>query len=241
MPPSSESSSDSSESSISDSDWTGNDGESSEYDEEAEAVPSLRGKKALVTAKCPRRYLREWRKRKANAMLIPSDMGKKAFLDSFRRVVGTCTSQKLLAATCHEDRHVRVRSSTKEREKHYHLAVKMSDNFPHKKVAEAFHKKHGVKLGFSFKFASFGEVLKYVMEKEGQGTAPEVCLDNAPAKFPARLDLQAELPAAAPQAPVGPEPDVTEPVVEEEQWTENEGESTADEEEAEAHQSVAQR
>ena len=108
MPPSSESSSDSSESSISDSDWTGNDGESSEYDEEAEAVPSLRGKKALVTAKCPRRYLREWRKRKANAMLIPSDMGKKAFLDSFRRVVGTSTSQKLLAATCHEDRHVRA-------------------------------------------------------------------------------------------------------------------------------------
>ena len=50
MPPSSESSSGSGESSITDSDWTENDGESSEYDEEAEAVPSLRDKKASVTS-----------------------------------------------------------------------------------------------------------------------------------------------------------------------------------------------
>lgn len=210
----------------SDSDCTGNDGESSDWDEEAPATAALRGKVALVSAKCPRRYLRKLKIRKARGQRIPSDMGKEEFLQGFRGVVGTQCNETLKVASCHAEPHARVRASTKQPEGHYHLAVRMSNNFPHQRVAQEFKRKYGITITFNFKWGNLGEVLGHLMQP---GRKPSEGLDTKPATYPARLDLKAELPTA-PMA--GDSSDL------EEQWIVNEGESSDDEEEAPAHQSL---
>ena len=139
-------------------DWTGNEGESTDCDVECPADAKLRGRVALVSAKCPRQYLRAAEKRKAKGTQIPSDMEKGEFLLAFRRLLASQCTAKLEAATCHVEPHLRKRISTQKREPHYHLAVRMSDNFPHKRIADAFYKKHGIQITFSFKLKKVGRV-----------------------------------------------------------------------------------
>ena len=210
----------------SDSDCTGNEGESSDWDEEAPATGALRGTVALVSAKCPRRYLKKSKIRKARGQRVPSDMSKADFLQAFRRVVGTQCNETVKIATCHAEPHSRVRTSTKVPETHYHLAVRMSNNFPHQRVAQEFQSKFGMTITFNFKWKNFGEVLGHLMQP---GRKLPEGLDTKPATYPVKLDLKSELPS---EPVVGKSSDL------EEQWIVNEGESSDDEEEAAAHQSL---
>jgi hypothetical protein len=227
-------------SSSSSKEWTDNEGESTDCEQEAPANPSLRSRAALVTAKCPRHYYRNGKVRKDKMKRIPEDMTKQAFLKAFRDVVGTECNQSLLAATCHEVFHKRKRRSTKRQEKKYHIAVKMSNNFPHKKITEAFKDKHGIGISFNFKMKPFSAVVGYLLQ---EGLKPATELDTQPAKYPASLDLAAELPST-PAAPPRMEPAQTqgkecpEEASQEDVWTSNEGDSTDEEEVAPAESSL---
>ena len=86
MPVKSSSSEDSSTSSETDSDWTRNDGSTSEEEEEIPANQSLRGMACLVTAACPRKYPRALKERKASRLVLPGDFSTQEFLQKFRRV-----------------------------------------------------------------------------------------------------------------------------------------------------------
>eukprot|EP00973_Karenia_brevis_P060198 8376382-Karenia_brevis.AAC.1 len=111
--------SDSSDSSDSSSEaWTGNEGESTDADEEVEAQPSLRGAACLVTASCPRKYPTELAVRKEKGKMIPEDFGKVEFLNKFRRIVGSHCNQRVEKATCHDEPHKRYRPSKSRRERH---------------------------------------------------------------------------------------------------------------------------
>ena len=72
MPVKSSSSEDSSTSSETDSDWTRNDGSTSEEEEEIPANQSLRGMACLVTAACPRKYPRALKERRASRLVLPT-------------------------------------------------------------------------------------------------------------------------------------------------------------------------
>ena len=122
-------------------------GESTDCDNEMPAVASLRGRTALVTCRCPRKFSRTAATRKAEGNRIPADLSKKAFLDAFRRVVGSQCNQQLESATCHSLLHGRVRRSTKQPEVKYSMAVHVSDKFtyhwfcfpkPHQKFVVSF-------------------------------------------------------------------------------------------------------
>ena len=106
-------------------------GESTDCDFEVPAAASLRGRTALVTCRCPRQFYRSATTRQTEGTRIPADVDKKAFLDAFRRVVGSQCNQKLETASCHSVFHGRVRRSTKQPEVKYSLAVHMSDKFPY--------------------------------------------------------------------------------------------------------------
>jgi hypothetical protein len=83
-------SSNGSDSSIASStEWTQNEGESSENDEETPADPSLRGTTFLVTVACPRNYTSELEARKARRIMLPEDFSKEDLLKKFRRVFNT--------------------------------------------------------------------------------------------------------------------------------------------------------
>jgi hypothetical protein len=73
------------------------------------------------------------------------------------------------------------------------MAVLMSGNFAHKKVADAFQKQHGIRISFSFKLMRFVGNLQYLMVP---GKKASTDLDLAPAKYPPTLDLKAEMAAA---------------------------------------------
>ena len=115
-----------SSSSESDDDCTCNEGVSTDSETEAPAIASLRGKVAVVTAKCPRQYLRDQKDRVARRCRIPADMTKDAFLQAFRKLMATECNQSLKAATCHAVLHSKKRRSTREREKKLKLVVRMS-------------------------------------------------------------------------------------------------------------------
>ena len=163
-------------------DWTENEGDSTDCEEEVPAAPSLRGRVAIVTVRCPRRYPRQLRVRKEEGLKIPADMGKLEFLRCFRQVVSSHCSQKLISATCHGELHGRKRKSTQLPEKKIRLAVRMQNYFPHRKIADAFQKKHGLKITFNFMAGTWERALGVLMTKG----AVEL-LDLEPEKYPTRL------------------------------------------------------
>lgn len=223
------SSSSDSDSSSSHAAWTCNEGDSSDCDEEAPAKANLRGKVAIVTASCPRQYLRESSDRKKQSSNIPADMeAAKDFLAAFRRIVGSQCNQTLEMAAGVAGFHARKRKSTQQRERKMLLAIRFNNNFPHQRVAEAFQQKHGIKISFCFKLPTFGAVLKHMMAAEDQ-SAEE--FNAAAATYPPKLDLLAEIAHDAPTLPI-----VTDP--KEDPWTDNEGDSTDAEEEVAADQSL---
>ena len=126
-----------SSSSDSESEWTANEGVTSDEDEETPAAPKLRGQAALVTAACPRRYLRLAAERKERGVFIPEDFSTEEFLRSFRRVWDANTTVALEKATCHDEPHKRWRRSMDRRE-HKHIALLAGATFAHKKIADAF-------------------------------------------------------------------------------------------------------
>ena len=170
--------------------WTGNEGDSSDCGEEAPADASQRGSAALVTAACPRKYPRELEVRRRNKNMIPEDFGKEVFLKNFRGIFNRNATAKLDKAACYDEPHKRYRPSARRRERHYHIAIKTSGNFAHKKVAAAFFKAYGVRISFSFKLKRFVGNLKYLMTP---GKKPSTDLDLAPARYPPNLDIEAEL------------------------------------------------
>jgi hypothetical protein len=163
---------------------------------------SIRGQCALVTAACPRRYLRDSEQRKAQNSNIPEDFTKEEFLRNFRSVFGSSTTVKLEKATCHDEPHKRYSRHQQRRERHRHIALKASAAFAHKKIAKAFHKKYGVHIHFSFKQNRFGGYLRYLMVA-GKKTSTD--LDLSPACYPANLDVKAELKAAPHPAAAQPD------------------------------------
>ena len=218
-----------SESSSSHADWTCNEGDSSDREEEAPAKSFLRGKVALVTASCPRQYLRESRDRKEQNLKIPADMEcAKDFLAAFRRIVGSQCNHTLEMAATLAGLHGRKRKSTEQRERKLLLAIRFDNNFAHQRIADAFQQKHGIKISFCFKVRTFGAVLRYMMSAEDL-SAEE--LNTAAVTYPPKLDLLAEIVHGAPTLPL-----VTDP--KEDPWTDNEGDSTDAEEEVAADQSL---
>ena len=114
---SSRASSSSSSSSSSDTEvWTGNEGESSDNAEEVAAQPSLRGQTALVTASCPRQYLRSQALRKAKKKTIPEDFTTEEFLNKFRKVFDSHSNSSIEKLTCHDEPHKRPPLSQQTRE-----------------------------------------------------------------------------------------------------------------------------
>ena len=85
--------------------WTGNEGETSDEDEEAPADPHQRGQAALVTAACPRKYPRSVDSRRRAKKMIPSDYPKGEFLTKFRRTFNRVATEKLDKPTCHDESH----------------------------------------------------------------------------------------------------------------------------------------
>ena len=183
----------SSSSSDSESEWIANEGVTSDEDEETPAAPKLRGQAALVTAACPRRYLRLAAERKERGVFIPEDFSMEEFLRSFRRVWDANTTVALEKATCHDEPHKRWRRSMDRRERHKHIALLAGATFAHKKIADAFQCKYGLRRSFSFKHLRFGGYLRYLMVP---GKKPSSDLDVAPAKYPTTLDLSKELTVA---------------------------------------------
>jgi hypothetical protein len=171
---------------------TDNEGESTDAEEEAPADQSLRGQTCLVTAACPRQYPRELEARRAQRLMIPEDFGKEEFLTKFRRTLAKHSTVKLEKASCHSEPHKRISRTTRKRVRHYHLALKLSGNFAHKKVADAFYKEHGLRISFSFKSNRFVGNLAYLMDA---GKKASTDLDLDPSVFPRVLHLKEELKA----------------------------------------------
>ena len=90
-----------------------NEGDLSEIDDEAPAHQKLRGQTALVTAACPRKYLKCLAQRMAKNQRIPEDFSKDEFLTKFRRVFNANCNQSIQKATCHDEPHKRFNLSTK--------------------------------------------------------------------------------------------------------------------------------
>lgn len=170
-----------------------NEGDLSEIDDEAPAHQKLRGQTALVTAACPRKYLKCLAQRMAKNQRIPEDFSKDEFLTKFRRVFNANCNQSIQKATCHDEPHKRFNLSTKKRERHKHIALLASGTYAHKQVADAFFRECGIRISFSFKLKRFVGNLDYLMTP-GKKTSTD--LDTDPAKYPPTLDLQDELRAA---------------------------------------------
>ena len=169
---------------------TCNEGESSDEGEEAPADPSLRGQAGLLTASCPRQYFQDVGVRKSKHQLIPEDIPKEEFLAKFRKVFNRTCNESLEKATCHNEPHKRFRPSKDRRERHYHIAFKVSGNFAHLKVAKAMHRECGFNVSFSFKLKRFVANLEYLMVAGKKSTSD---LDLVPAKYPSNLDLEVDL------------------------------------------------
>ena len=110
-------------------------GDSTECEAEAPAMTTLRGRVALVTASCPRQYLRDVTIRKRQGRRIPADMeDAKDFLGAVRRTLGSTCNQTLEMATCLAVFHSRKRKSSQQQERKLLVAVRMSGYFPHQRV-----------------------------------------------------------------------------------------------------------
>ena len=96
---------------------------------------------------------------------------------------------RLEKAGCYDEPHKRFRPSTNMRERHKHIALKASGNFAHKKIAEDFHQRFGVRIHFSFKQQRFGGYVRYITES---GKKPSSDLDPNPAVYPASLNISKE-------------------------------------------------
>jgi len=173
--------------------WADNEGASTDAEEEVPAHQSLRGQTALVTASCPRQYPRDLAARKAQGLMIPEDFTKEEFLTKLRRTMAKHCTARVEKATCHSEPHKRVCRIRKKRVRHFHVALKMSGNFAHKKVADAFQKEHGIRISFSFKLNRFVGNLQYLMEP---GKKASTDLDLQPAVYPPTLKPDEELKAA---------------------------------------------
>jgi len=173
--------------------WDEDEGESTDADEEAPADSSLRGQSTLVTASCPRHYPAEKEERQKQSVAIPEDFTKAEFLEKLRKIFAQHTSVRTEKASCHSEPHKRYNKRTKKRARHFHVAMKVSGNFAHKKVAQAFHKKHGLHISFSFKLNRFVGNLQYLMTA---GKKPSTDLDLEPAVFPPTLKPAEELQKA---------------------------------------------
>ena len=174
--------------------WQENEGESTDAEEEVPADQALRGETALVTAACPRQYPADQQARRAEGTMIPEDFSKEEFLTNLRRIFGSHCTVKVLKATCHSEPHKRCNKTTKKRERHFHVALKVTGNFAHKRVAAAFHKAHGLRISFSFKLNRFVGNLQYLMVP---GKKPSTDLDLKPAVYPPTLKPEEELKAAS--------------------------------------------
>ena len=75
------------DSSDSSAEWTGNEGESTEQDEETPAHQTMRGQAGLVTASCPRKYPRDVAMRVKLGKRVPDDFTTAELLKKFRRTV----------------------------------------------------------------------------------------------------------------------------------------------------------
>ena len=75
-----------------------NEGDLSEIDDEAPAHQKLRGQTALVTAACPRKYLKFLAQRMAKNQRIPEDFSNDEFLTKFRRVFNANCNQSIQKA-----------------------------------------------------------------------------------------------------------------------------------------------
>ena len=170
--------------------FTSNEGEMTDDDGETPAVAGVRGRAALVTASCPRKYPRDLALRQRRSNMIPEDYTTEVFLAKFHRVFEANTSQRLRKASCHDEPHKRMKPDRKRRERHKHIAMQASGNFGHKRIAEAFHRATGVRISFSFKHDSFPGYVSYLMTP---GKKAKTDMDLCPAKFPPSLDLEAEL------------------------------------------------
>ena len=170
---------------VGDAQLTCNEGDESDYAEETPAAVELRSEVCLVTASCPREYIRDPDERKRRHTFIPEDFTTTEFLSSFRRVFDANSTVMVEEATCHDEPHKRLRASRSKRERHIHIAGKMSGKFAHKKVSEAFHKRYGIRLHFTFKLKRFVGVVSYLMTP---GKKPSTDLDLKPATYPPGLD-----------------------------------------------------
>ena len=124
--------------------------------------------------------------------MIPEDLTKAEFLKKLRLVINKHANVKVEKATCHVEPHKRLRRSLDRREMHKHVALLMSGNFAHRKIAEAFFKETGLRISFSFKLPRFVGNLRYLMVA---GKKPSIDLDLEPAKYPPSLNLAKELEA----------------------------------------------
>jgi hypothetical protein len=125
--------------------------------------------------------------------MIPEDFTTEEFLRCFIRVFNAHSTQSVEKASCHDEPHKRLRPSAARRERHKHIALKVSGNVSHKTVSDAFFRAHGLRINFSFKQNRFVGYLAYLTT---HGKKASTDLDLKPATYPPNLDIQAELATA---------------------------------------------
>jgi len=178
---------------------TDNEGDSSDNAEEAPAHYSIRGSAGLMTIACPRQYPKHLKDRKRLGKMIPEDFPSQKILDDFRKLTNVNTNRTLLKAYCVDEPHKRFKKSpepgqVRRRERHKHVAFLMDAPFAHKKLAEDFQKKTGLRLSFSFRLQGFAANVEYLTEP---GKKPSTDIDKHPALYPANLDIAHELSKAS--------------------------------------------
>ena len=169
---------------------TDNEGESSHDEEESPAHVGMRGMAGLVTASCPREYPRSLEDRRKLNKMIPADFDKSTFLENFQRLICTSTNRSLLKAYCVDEPHKRFRKSTNTRERHKHIAFLIDAPVAHKKLADEFQKRYGIRISFSFRLPGFQSNSEYLREP---GKKPSTDIDSKPAVYPNNLDVSKEL------------------------------------------------
>ena len=169
------------------SDWTQNQGDSTDNDTEEPAHQSLRGETALVTVSCPRKYLRSLADRRKQRKMISEDCTIADFLKKFRRTFSANSTEVVEKALCADEPHKRFRKSLDKRVRHKHIALKASGNFAHQKIANASHREHGLRISFSFKQNRFVGNVAYLLDP---GKKPSTDIDPKPATFPANMNIK---------------------------------------------------
>ena len=179
---------------VEEAEWTANEGDLSDVGEETPAHVQTRGDCALVTASCPRTYLRTKEQRDQQSKWIPEDFSKADFLKNFRATFDAQSNRAVVEAACYDEPHKRLRPSLDRRERHKHIVLKASGNFAFAKIAAAFEQRYGLAIHFSFKQNGFAGYLRYMSTP---GKKPACDLDFEPATFPPNLDVKERLKAQA--------------------------------------------